>query len=214
MHGKQELIAAASSLILVLPAFGQAGTTSADRRAHPLGATAILGMLHRSNQYEIAMANLAKDRSSNPAVKDYADLIISDHKQADEELQSFATAHGLDLEHDLHAMQERHQDDMDAARSREVQSATGEYFRPMPRVGMGVGLAPEHKKTIDDLGKLKSGEFDRQFVKAMADDHRKVIVHLTTVRSTETDRDLMQLIDKLLPTLQKHENTARQLESS
>jgi putative membrane protein len=111
-------------------------------------------------------------------------------------------------------MQERHQEDMDAARSREVQSATGEYFRPMPRVPTGVGLAAEHKKAIDDLGKLKGPEFDRQFAKAMAEDHGKVIVQLKTVRSNATDRDLMQLIDKLLPTLQKHETTARQLESS
>src|SRR5262249_52225334 len=167
MHRKKELIAAASSLILALPVFGQTGTTNADRGAHPLGSTAILGMLHWSNQNEIAMANVAKDRSSNPAVKDYADLIISDHKRADEELQSFARAHRLDLDDDLHAMQERHQEDMDAARSREVQSASGEYFRPMPRPSMDVGLAAEHKKALDDLGKLKSPEFDREFVKAM-----------------------------------------------
>jgi putative membrane protein len=215
MHGKQELIAAASSLILALPAFGQAGITSPDRGAHPMGSPATLGMLHRSNQYEIAMANLARDRSSNQAVKDYADLLISDHKKADDVLQSVATAHDIDLDHDLHAMQERHQEDMDAARSREVQSATGEYFRPMPRAGMGVsGMATEHEKAIDDLRKLKGPEFDRQFVKAMADDHRKVIDHLKTVRSNATDRDVTQLIDKLLPTLQKHETTARLLESS
>jgi len=153
-----------------------------------------VGMLHRSNQYEIAMANLAKDRSSNQAVKDYADLVISDHKKADDELQS---------------------DDMDAARSREVQSAAGEHFRPMPRAGMGVsGMAAEHQKALDELGKLKGPEFDRRFAKAMADDHRKVIDHLKTVRANATDRDLAQLIDKLLPTEQKHDSSAQQLESS
>ena len=158
-----------------------------------------VGMLHRSNQYEIAMANLAKDRSSNQAVKDYADLVISDHKKADDELQSVAAA-----------------DDMDAARSREVQSATGEYFRPMPRAGMGVsGMAAEHQKALDELGKLKGLEFDRRFAKAMADDHRKVIDCLKTVRANPTtDRELAQLIDKLLPRLQKQESSAQQLESS
>jgi putative membrane protein len=172
-------------------------------------------MLHRSNQYEIAMANLAKDRSDNQAVKDYADLVISDHKKADDELQSVAAAHNVDLQPDLHAIQERHQEDMDAARSREVQSATGEYFRPMPRVGRGVsGMSAEHQKAFDDLGKLKGSEFDRRFAKAMADDHGKVIDHLKTVRANATERDLTQLIDKLLPTLQKHETIARQLESA
>ena len=157
-----------------------------------------LGMLHRSNQYEIAMVSLAKDRSSNQAVKDYADLVISDHKKADDELQSVAAA-----------------DDMDAARSREVQSANGEYFRPMPRAGMGVsGMAAEHQKALDELGKLKGPEFDRRFAKALADEHRKVIDHLKTVRANATDRDLAQLIDKLLPTEQKHDSSAQQLESS
>src|SRR5215472_1014386 len=160
-----------------------------------------VGMLHRSNQYEIAMANLAKDRSSNQAVKDYADLVISDHKKADDELQN--------------ASQEIHRDDMDAARSREVQSASGEYFRPMPRAGMGVsGIAAEHQKALDELGKLKGPEFDRRFAKALADDHRKVIDHLKTVRANATDRDLAQLIDKLLPTEQKHDSSAQRLESS
>ena len=157
-----------------------------------------VGMLHRSNQYEIAMANLAKDRSSNQAVKDYADLVISDHKKADDELQSVAAA-----------------DDMDAARSREVQSATGEYFRPVPRAGMGVsGMAAEHQKALDELGKLKGPEFDRRFAKALADEHRKVIDNLKIVRANATDRDLAQLIDKLLPTEQKHDSSAQQLESS
>ena len=174
-----------------------------------------VGMLHRSNQYEIAMANLAKDRSSNQAVKDYADVVISNHKKADGELQSVATAHKIDLEHELHAIQERYQDDMDAARSREVQSATGEYFRPMPRAGMGVsGMAAEHQKALDELGKLKGPEFDRRFAKALADEHRKVIDNLKIVRANATDRDLAQLIDKLLPTEQKHDSSAQQLESS
>ncbi len=230
MHWKQELIAAAASLVLALPAFGQAGMSGAagtppapntdarastDKGAHPMGSGAVLGMLHRSNQHEISLANLAKERSSNNAVKEYADTIINDHKKADDEVQSFATAHNIDLKQDLHAMQEGHKGDLDAARSREVQSATGEYARPMPSAGTGgSGMAAEHKKAIDDLGKLKGPEFDRQFAKTMADSHRKVIDHLKTVRSNPTtDRDLTQLIDKLLPTLQKHESSAQQLES-
>jgi putative membrane protein len=160
-----------------------------------------VGMLHRSNQYEIAMANLAKDRSSNQAVKDYADLVINDHKKVDDELQN--------------ASQERHRDDMDAAQSREVQSANGAYFRPMPWTGTGGGMAAENKKAIDQLSQLKGPEFDRQFVRAMAESHRKVIDHLKTARANPTtDRDLAQLIDKLLPTEQKHDSSAQQLESS
>src|SRR5215813_11378745 len=94
MHWKQEFIAAAASLLLALPAFGQAGTgapgtpppstpppgtppppNTATRAPTDKGADsgAVLGMLHWSNQREIALANLAKQKSSNSAVKDYAD---------------------------------------------------------------------------------------------------------------------------------------------
>jgi len=74
-------------------------------------------------------------------------------------------------------------------------------------------MAAEHQKALDELGKLKGPEFDRRFAKALADDHRKVIDHLKTVRANATDRDLA-LIDKLLPTEQKHDSSAQQLESS
>lgn len=75
-------------------------------------------------------------------------------------------------------------------------------------------MAAEHQKALDELGKLKGPEFDRRFAKALADEHRKVIDHLKTVRANATDRDLAQLIDKLLPTEQKHDSSAQQLESS
>jgi putative membrane protein len=163
-------------------------------------------MLHWSNQREIALANLAKQKSSNSAVKDYADTIINDHQKADAEVQSFATAHNVDLKQDLHAMQEK----------REGQTATGEAARPMPPAGTGGGgMSAENKKAIDQLSQLKGPEFDRQFVRTMAESHRKVIDHLKTIRANPAnDRDLAQLVDKLLPTEQKHDSSAQQLESS
>jgi len=238
MYWKQEIIAAAGSLILALPAFGQAGTGAAgappppgtppvpntatraptDTGADQTREAAVLGMLHKSNQDEIAMANLAKDKSSNKAVKDYADMIISDHKKADDEVMSFAKAHNLDIQQGLQAAHQKMEESKQAAQSREVQTPTGERSQAMPGAMPGAGTgggghAAEHKKALDQLSKLNGPEFDRQFVKTMADDHRKVIEHLNSVRSKSTDAQFAQLIDKLLPTLQKHENTAVQLEN-
>jgi len=155
-------------------------------------------MLHHSNQGEIAMANLAKQKSSNTAVKDYAEAIVSDHQKADDEVKSFATAHNIELKQDVHA-----------------QTATGESARPPTAGTAGGGMTAEHKKPIDELSQLKGPEFDRQFTRTMADTHRKVIEHLKTIRANPTtDKDLAQLIDKLLPMEQKHDSAAQQLESS
>ena len=217
MHWKQEFIAAAGSLILALPAFGQAGTGAAgapppstppapntatraptDTGADAKGPGAVLGMIHHSNQSEIALASLAKQKSSNSAVKDYAEAIINDHQKADDEVQSFATSHNIALKQYVHG-----------------QTATGESANPMGTAGTAGGGTAEHKKPIDELSQLKGPEFDRQFTRTMADTHRKVIEHLKTIRANPTtDRDLAQLIDKLLPMEQKHDSAAQQLESS
>ena len=223
MHWKQEFVAAAGSLILALPAFGQAGTGAgappAGTPPPPNTATraptdkdaaeaAILGVLHKANQDEIAMAKLANERSSNKAVKDYADTITADHKKADDEIMSFAKAHNLDLKEGLHAAKERVEQNREAAEAREVQSATGGYSHAGAAMG---DQAAAHKQAMEDLGKLNGPEFDKKFVKTMAVDHRRVIDHLTTIRSKAKDPEFTQLIDKLMPMLQKHESAAQQL---
>jgi len=223
MHWKQEFVAAAGSLILALPAFGQAGTGAgappAGTPPPPNTATraptdkdaaeaAILGVLHKANQDEIAMANLANERSSNKAVKDYAGTITADHKKADDEIMSFAKAHNLDLKEGLHAAKERVEQNREAAEAREVQSATGGYSHAGAAMG---DQAAAHKQAMEDLGKLNGPEFDKKFVKTMAVDHRRVIDHLTTIRSKAKDPEFTQLIDKLMPMLQKHESAAQQL---
>ena len=71
--------------------------------------------------------------------------------------------------------------------------------------------AAAHKQAMEDLGKLNGPEFDKKFVKMMAVDHRRVIDHLTTIRSKAKDPEFTQLIDKLMPMLQKHESAAQQL---
>ncbi len=233
MHWKRELIAAAGSLVLALPAFGQTGSsstgtppetretrtsgTSGDADARPTDPSLLAAFLHRVNQDEIETANLAKDRSNNKAVKDYADMIVTDHKKADDQVMSFAKSHNIDLkqaEKDLQAMRETQRERIDdAVRSRELQSPTGEYMRPLNREAL-TDMASDHKKEIENLSKLKGPEFDRQFAKTMANDHRHVIDRLKFLRSRERNQDVTALIDKLMPDLQKHESMAKQLEST
>src|SRR5262249_14218535 len=156
---------------------------------------AMLVFLHRANQDEIELANLAKDRSSDKAVKDYADLVIRDHKKADDEVQSFAKSHNVDLRQAARDLQAALEEIDDAGWSREVQAPTGEYRRPLTKEILA-GRTSGHRSAMEDLGKLDGPEFDRQFAKTMASDHHRVMERLKTVRSNESDRDLTPLIDK------------------
>jgi len=54
-------------------------------------------------------------------------------------------------------------------------------------------------------------EFDASFAKSMVDDHKKDIDEVTKARDNTTDEKLKKLLGELLPTLQKHEDTAQKI---
>jgi len=54
-------------------------------------------------------------------------------------------------------------------------------------------------------------EFDAAFAKSMVDDHKKDIDEVTKARDATTDDKLKKLLGDMLPTLQKHEDTAQKL---
>lgn len=63
-----------------------------------------------------------------------------------------------------------------------------------------------------DMSEMIAGsDFDRHFAQVMLDDHRKDIEKVTKARDETRDEQLKQLLDELLPTLKKHEETAEKI---
>jgi putative membrane protein len=59
---------------------------------------------------------------------------------------------------------------------------------------------------------MPAGEaFDKHFAKMMVDDHTKDIATVKAARDSATDPELKELLTDLLPTLEKHLETARTL---
>lgn len=54
-------------------------------------------------------------------------------------------------------------------------------------------------------------EFDASFAKSMVEDHKKDIDEVTKARDNTTDEKLKKLLGDMLPTLQKHEDTAQKI---
>jgi|SRR5579871_2411739 len=54
-------------------------------------------------------------------------------------------------------------------------------------------------------------DFDMQFAKMMVDAHKKDIAALTDARDRTSDEKLKKLLTDLLPTLQRHEETAQKI---
>ncbi len=57
----------------------------------------------RSSAYEVAIAQLAQGRASDPEVKAYADTLVKDHEAYDSTLRDLATKKGMTLELGLSA---------------------------------------------------------------------------------------------------------------
>jgi len=75
------------------------------------------------------------------------------------------------------------------------------------KVDLMAGEAPKH-----DMGDMGTGaDFDAKFIQAMLDDHKRDIAEATAARDSTTDEKLKALLTGLVPTLQKHQDTAQAL---
>jgi putative membrane protein len=67
----------------------------------------------------------------------------------------------------------------------------------------------------DDMSNMASDPmFDTKFAREMVDDHKKDIAEVTQARDATADPKLKKLLTELLPTLQKHEETAQKIVDS
>jgi putative membrane protein len=71
--------------------------------------------------------------------------------------------------------------------------------------------SPSERETMERLKKASKSDFDREFLNAMVEDHEKDIDMVKRVQSETDDLNLKGLLQKLLPTLEQHLDTARGL---
>lgn len=78
-------------------------------------------------------------------------------------------------------------------------------------------LAKKEKVDLDGampaMGDMPASgsDFDQKFAAAMLEDHKKDIAEATEARDSTTDPKLKSLLTAMLPTLQKHEDTAQKI---
>jgi putative membrane protein len=62
-----------------------------------------------------------------------------------------------------------------------------------------------HEALLTDLSRLKGDDFDRAYLKAMAQDHAEAIVLFEAAHLTVPDKDLKAFADKTLPVIKVHD---------
>ena len=98
------------------------------------------------NAAEVQLGEMAMNKSQNPRVKDFADMVVKDHKQAMEKMKELRDAR---------------------ATSRGKTDSTADSRRS----GTAVTLTPEHQRVASRLSSLSGNDFDREFINEMIREH-------------------------------------------
>lgn len=125
------------------------------------------------NLAEIALADLAKNQATHDAVKQYAEQLSNDHRQANDKLKSIASTKGIDLPSDADAKHKREHDRLAKQQGADFDKAFIE------------AMVKDHKTTVKEFEKeAKNGKDPelKQFAAGMLPGLRK---HLQEAQQLE-----------------------------
>jgi len=74
-------------------------------------------------------------------------------------------------------------------------------------------MSSDHQKDMDDLNK-KTKDYDKSYMKMMVDDHQKDISEFEKASKNTKDADVKAWVDKTLPVLRKHLDSAKAINKS
>jgi putative membrane protein len=145
----------------------------------------ILAHVHQVNQMEIDAGKVALAQSATPAIKTYAQMLITEHGQNDRDIQALARKH--------HQTIPAHE------------ASTNEAERQ--------AIIDAHAQLIG-LAQINGADFDRQFLQMMVAGHASELARLMPELEEASSPDIKQLLQDMRPVLQKHEDRAREIENS
>jgi putative membrane protein len=149
---------------------------NASARMAPLTSATFVEKAAQGGMTEVQASKLALQKSKNEDVKSFANHMVTDHSQANNELKTLASKKSLSVPTDLDA---------------------------------------HHKAAIAKLSSKTGAEFDRAYAEQMSKDHDKTVALFKSASTASgVDPDLQAFAQKTVPTLEKHDQLAMQLNSS
>ena len=129
-------------------------------------------MVAQTDMTEAHLGQLAATNASSQGVKDYADMLVTDHTKDYQQLSMIATQAGLTV----------------------------------PK-----GLDAKHEKMAAMYEKLKGAAFDKRYIHEMVLGHEAAIAAYNKESRDGQNAKLKDYATQALPTLEKHENGAKDL---
>ena len=96
-------------------------------------------------------------------------------------------------------------------------TAAGDELKSMARqknVTLPETMSNDHQKKTDDLNKKTGKDFDKAYMKAMVDGHQSTVNDFEKASKDTKDADVKAWVDKTLPTLKMHLDSAKAIQKT
>lgn len=139
----------------------------------------LLAKLHETNQLEIEFGKLAQQKGSTAECKDFGKQLEQDHQNADKKVMSIAREKNLKL-------------DAPAAMNDDDAKKTA-----------------EQKAALARLKKMEGAQFDKEFMKVMAEGHDHALSLVRDSKASVRDAKIKSHLEEVEPVLEKHRSMAQ-----
>ena len=183
----------------------------------------VLRQMHRTNQEEIRLGQLAQRNASSPKVKQFAARLVRDHQAADQKVVAVAKQIGIALPA---AQDKGHAQEPDRAGYMGRRDTTGQtdtrqtdttsrqgYPQAYQQRGDSTNREgmKDHEQVGEQLRSLHGAAFDTAFANAMVQGHQNAINLLEMAQGQVQHEEVRSLIASTMPTLREHLQTAQSL---
>lgn len=186
---------------------------------------------------EVRLARLATERAGHPEVRDYAQMLLTEHQQANATLATLARHRGIDVPGEgvstrtaatpagTTVVATRESSAGTASQPRTVVGGQSGVQAPAggtasSRAGQASGSGPDSARdealqSIEaeaaKLGEKTGAEFDRAYVRGMIKDHKEAIGLFEAASERKGDAEVSDFAAKTLPKLRAHLSRAESL---
>ena len=151
---------------------------------------ATLAKLHLINHHEIEAGMLAVQRGQSEEVRNFGTTLAKDHEQLDKKLTAFAESQGITLP------------DVEGTISSSNAKTQAELKK----------MQEQQQAHAQRLESISDDQFDREFVKAMANGHQQAVQMVSSAQGQAKDTQFKGLLNDALPVIKQHLQTAQRLQ--
>ncbi len=169
-------------LTLAAASFAQSGSQGQTGIQLPKDEKEFVSRLHQGHQTELKAAQLAKDRAQSPQVKDFANAMMTDHRQLDDQLMTFT-------------------------RTQKWTVSEPKNLTDIERKSQAAKQA-----NLAKLQSLSGPVFDQSFMAMMVEDHDHMLTKLITAQNQYSgNAQLVTFIQQAIPRISQHRDQAYQI---